>query len=102
MSAADGMQIKETKADKPRGYTLQLVSVVDKQSLASVTSKLVNENNVYIARYKNRYVILFGQFPSITEAQEQSKRLQAELGMNEPWLRKWSDLSEYRIEQENR
>ena len=102
MSAADGMQIKETKADKPRGYTLQLVSVVDKQSLASVTSKLVNENNVYIARYKNRYVILFGQFSSITEAQEQSKRLQAEFGMNEPWLRKWSDLSEYRIEQENR
>jgi len=93
---------KVTEVVKPQGYTLQLASVVDKQSLVSITNKLVHEKDVYIARYKNRYVILFGQFASTTQAQNQANRLQAELGLSEPWLRKWSDLSEYIIEQENR
>ena len=93
---------KAAEVIRPQGYTLQLASVLDKQSLGSISVKLVNEKDVYLASHKGRYVILFGQFASMAEAQEQANRLQAEFGLREPWLRNWNDLSEYRIEQENR
>ncbi|WP_434939323.1 AAA family ATPase [Shewanella sp. HL-SH8] len=85
-----------------KGYTLQLASVIDKKSLESIITKIGNKESVYIAKHKQRYVLLFGQYFSPQEAQQQAKRLQAEHSISAPWVRKWTDLSEYRIELESR
>lgn len=85
-----------------KGYTLQLASVIDKKSLESIITKIDNKEGVYIAKYNHRYVLLFGQYLSPQEAQKQAERLQTEHGLSAPWMRKWADLSEYRIEPESR
>lgn len=85
-----------------RGYTLQLASVIDKKSLESIITKIGKNEFVYIAKHKQRYVLLFGQYLSPKQAQQQAERLQIEHGISAPWVRKWTDLNEYRIELERR
>jgi DamX protein len=85
-----------------KGFTLQLASVIDKKSLESIITKIGNKEFVYIAKHKQRYVLLFGQYLSPQDAQQQAERLQIEHGISAPWVRKWTDLSEYRIELERR
>ncbi|MCL1143547.1 AAA family ATPase [Shewanella gaetbuli] len=84
-----------------KGYTLQLASVRDKKSLSRIVNKLASEEGMYLAEYKHRHIILFGQFNSLAEAQSQAERLKQQ-GFNSPWLRKWQDLDEYTIQQESR
>ena len=102
----DGIWASKLRVDSPllvaQGIRKNLLPQRDPALLAAIIATFVNEKDVYLASHKGRYVILFGQFASMAEAQEQANRLQAEFGLREPWLRNWNDLSEYRIEQENR
>ncbi len=83
------------------GYTLQIASVRDDKSLEAIVSKLSqiqqNELQLVQANFKQRHIVLFGQFDSVIEAQKQSDNLQQDLGLSAPWIRKWSDLKGYEI-----
>ncbi|UJF22529.1 AAA family ATPase [Shewanella sp. OMA3-2] len=103
-AASKPISTKESDNNKlpNKGYTLQLASVIDKKSLESIVTKIGNKEAVYIAKHKQRYVLLFGLYLSPQQAQNQAQRLQTEHGISAPWMRKWADLSEYRIELESR
>ncbi|WP_076541981.1 ATP-binding protein [Shewanella sp. UCD-KL21] len=79
------------------GYTLQLASVIDPKSLNSILLKLDNETAVIRANYNKRHVVLFGQFNNASQAQDKALKLQAELGLSAPWVRKFSDLQGYQL-----
>ncbi|WP_144211967.1 ATP-binding protein [Shewanella donghaensis] len=79
------------------GYTLQLASVKDQKSLQNILSKLEDEPSLVEAKFKDRYIVLFGQFDDAAEAQSKAIALQSELGLSAPWVRKFSDLKGYQL-----
>ncbi|MDO6679346.1 ATP-binding protein [Shewanella sp. 4_MG-2023] len=79
------------------GYTLQLASVIEPKSLNSILLKLDNETAVIRANYNKRHVVLFGQFNNASQAQDKALKLQTELGLSAPWVRKFSDLQGYQL-----
>lgn len=81
---------------KVKGFTLQLASVNNKDSLAPILAKLKQEAQIYIMSYKQRHIILFGDFDTATTANKKAKSLQIQYGLAAPWVRKWADLSEYK------
>ncbi|CAM3264672.1 AAA family ATPase [Shewanella pealeana] len=80
------------------GYTLQLASVKRLDSLYNTLKKLKGIPQVKVARYKQRWVVLLGEFSSRKIAQEQSALLIAETGISAPWIRAWQNLSEYELQ----
>lgn len=81
---------------KVKGFTLQLASVNDKDSLTPILVKLAKEPQVYIMSYKQRHVILLGDFETASAASAKAKSLQKQYGLAAPWVRKWADLSDYK------
>jgi DamX protein len=81
---------------KVTGFTLQLASVNDKVSLMPILVKLAQEPQVYIMSYKQRHVILLGDFATATAANTKVKSLQKQYGLAAPWVRKWADLTGYK------
>ncbi|MGS0675639.1 AAA family ATPase [Shewanella sp. 0m-4] len=80
------------------GYTLQLASVKKIDSLRNTLLRLEDIPQVKVARYKNRWVVLLGEFSSRKSAQEQSALLMAKTGISEPWIRAWQNLNEYELQ----
>ncbi|WP_299809212.1 AAA family ATPase [uncultured Shewanella sp.] len=80
------------------GYTLQLASVKRLDSLHNTLKILQGIPYVKVARYKQRWVVLLGEFSSREIAQEQSALLVAEMGISQPWVRAWQNLSEYELQ----
>ncbi|MCL1067570.1 AAA family ATPase [Shewanella olleyana] len=83
------------------GYTLQIASVREEKSLKNILTKLeIHQSSaaeLVQAKYKNRHIVLFGQFESTEQALQESETLQQQLGLSAPWIRKWSDLKGYEI-----
>ncbi|WP_394205583.1 AAA family ATPase [Shewanella waksmanii] len=79
-------------------YTLQLASVKQRQSLDRILAQLSNEPNVRVAKDKQRWVVLYGDFATNLEAQQQGKRLVTEYQIGQPWLRAWRDIGHYDIQ----
>ncbi|MFT6976583.1 AAA family ATPase [Shewanella sp. Actino-trap-3] len=81
---------------KVQGFTLQLASVNDKASLAPILAKMAQEPQVYVMSYQQRYVLLLGDFDTVTVANLKAKSLQTQYSLAAPWVRKWADLSDYK------
>ncbi|MCL1156295.1 AAA family ATPase [Shewanella inventionis] len=86
---------RDKTPNKIKGFTLQLASVNDKKSLSPILTKLVDEPQVYIMSYKQRFVILLGDFDTPAAADVKAKQLQTQYRLAAPWVRKWADLTEY-------
>ena len=84
---------------EPIGYTLQLASVKQLKSLNQVLAQIDAPNLVRVARYKRRWVVLYGEFTSVELARQQAKQLVNTKGIAQPWLRAWTDLSQYELQQ---
>ena len=80
------------------GYTLQLASVKRLDSLARMLDKIAQQDGVKVARYRSRWVVLLGEFVTLSEAREQSLKLTANGNISAPWIRKWQDLTEYELQ----
>ncbi|MEZ9198861.1 AAA family ATPase [Shewanella sp. 10N.286.54.B9] len=80
------------------GYTLQLASVKRLDSLARTLDKIAQQDGVKVARYRSRWVVLLGEFVTLSEAREQSLKLTANGNISAPWIRKWQDLTEYELQ----
>jgi len=90
---------KPAFAVKPtHGFTLQLASVKQVDSLARILTRLNGETELKVARYQNRWVVLFGHFTYIKQAKEQSLKLTTSYDLPTPWIRKWQDLSQYELQ----
>ncbi|WP_445775764.1 AAA family ATPase [Shewanella sp.] len=86
---------KDKTPNKIKGFTLQLASVNDKSSLSPILTKLAQEPQVYIMRYKQRFVIFLGDFDTFAAADAKAKQLQTQYLLSAPWVRKWADLTDY-------
>ncbi|WOT05094.1 AAA family ATPase [Shewanella youngdeokensis] len=91
--------IAAKKMNKQRsGYTLQLASVAYLASLSRMLDSVKEYDTVMVARYKNRWVVLMGEFDSPQQARQQSLKLTANTDVSAPWIRKWQDLNEYELQ----
>ncbi|GIU32424.1 AAA family ATPase [Shewanella schlegeliana] len=81
-----------------QGYTLQLASVKQIDSLYKMLAALKDIPEVRVARYKQRWVVLFGEFNSAQVARQQAVQLTTKTGISAPWIRTWQDLNEYELQ----
>lgn len=81
-----------------QGYTLQLASVKQLDSLYKMLAALKDIPEVRVARYKQRWVVLFGEFNSAQVAKQQAALLTTKTGISDPWIRAWQNLNEYELQ----
>ncbi len=82
-----------------KGFVLQVASVKHLDSLQPIIKKLGMTEQIRIAKYHQWWVVLYGNFESRKEARQESKRLQRDFGLSAPWLRRWTELSEFQLQQ---
>ncbi len=93
-------QNEKLPVDLPiKGFVLQVASVQNPDSLVPIMKKLGASEQVRIAKYQQWWVVLLGDFDSIKEARQEAVRLQQDLALPEPWVRRWTDLSEFQLQQ---
>ncbi|MBO2673325.1 AAA family ATPase [Shewanella algae] len=81
-----------------QGYTLQLVSLKRESSLTAFMAKLKKVENVRVAKHKDWWVVLVGEYASKQEAIEAGKVLQQTLGLSQPLVKSWQSLQHYRLQ----
>ena len=79
-------------------YTLQVASVNERKSVDAFLALLKDESHVFVAQQQSRFVILVGDFTDSKAALAKSKQIQSRLKLGKPWLRKWSDLKDYDLQ----
>jgi len=80
------------------GYTLQLASVRKVKSLYNILNQLQGETGIKVARYKRRWIILLGQFPTSGLAHKKALNIVEKHQLNAPWVRSWKDLVDYELQ----
>ena len=81
-----------------QGYTLQLVSLKRESSLTAFMIKLKKVKNVRVAKHKDWWVVLVGDYASKQEAIEAGKVLQLSLDLPQPLIKSWQSLQHYRLQ----
>ncbi|AQS40477.1 AAA domain [Shewanella psychrophila] len=81
------------------GYTLQLASVRKLKSLNNILEELEGEQDIQLARHKDRWIILLGHFKTPAAANKKSTGLMQKYRLSSPWIRAWKDLVEYELEE---
>lgn len=93
-------KVSAFNATKPtQGYTVQLASVSTIQSLAATLADLRGVDDIRIARYKRRWVVLAGEFPNATTANAAAKKLMQDYHLGQPWVRQWTELGQYQLQE---
>ena len=80
------------------GYTLQLASVSKVKSLYNILNQLQGETGIKVARYKQRWVVLLGQFPTSSLAHKKALDIVEKYQLNAPWVRSSKDLVDYELQ----
>ncbi len=80
------------------GYTLQLASVRQIKSLYNILEMLQGETDIKVARYKQRWVVLFGHFNTSVLAHKKAEDIVAKYQLNAPWVRSWKNLVDYELQ----
>ncbi|WP_133405541.1 SPOR domain-containing protein [Parashewanella tropica] len=78
-----------------QGYTLQLATMTHKDSLNKLLKKLDGWQDVRVAQYNRKWVVVLGDFATRSDAQQTIKKLKAKTKLPAPWLRRWSALKGY-------
>ena len=77
------------------GYTIQVASVRQLNSLDSVWSELKNQSNLFLFKRSNRFILMIGHYQNAEEAQEAA----VELGLDDStWIRRWNSIDLHRME----
>lgn len=93
-------KVSAFNATKPaQGYTVQLASVSTIQSLAATLADLSGVDDIRIARYKRRWVVLAGEYPNATTANAAAKKLMQDYHLGQPWVRQWTELDQYQLQE---
>ncbi|ABV38867.1 sporulation domain protein [Shewanella sediminis HAW-EB3] len=80
------------------GYTLQLASVRQIKSLYNILERLQGETDIKVARYKQRWVVLFGHFDTSVLAHQKAEDIVEKYQLNAPWVRPWKNLVDYELQ----
>nr|WP_211164325.1 AAA family ATPase [Shewanella salipaludis] len=82
-----------------KGYTLQLASMTKRESLTPVIHRLAAEKEIYLGKYRKRWIIFMGSFDDMAAANLAAQRLVQRYRFEAPWPRPWADLGEYEVQQ---
>ncbi|WP_028774590.1 AAA family ATPase [Shewanella waksmanii] len=88
----------DTSQTQLKAYTLQLASVKQRKSLQQILARFADDPQVRVAKDKQRWVVLYGDFVSNTEALQQGQKLVSQYGISQPWLRAWKDIGHYDLQ----
>ncbi|MFV7772251.1 AAA family ATPase [Shewanella marisflavi] len=91
--------LSSPEAEHPQGFTLQLATVKNIDSLKQTIAKLPDANQVQIARYKAYWVLLYGQYADREQGKQAALNLSQQAQLPSPWVRAWADLSGYQLQQ---
>ncbi|MGL5391792.1 MAG: SPOR domain-containing protein, partial [Shewanella sp.] len=101
---AEGTQATDAQAQtgalKPTtGYTVQIASVSQRRTLDSLLQDLTAMDKVRVAKNKRYWVVLVGEYDSASSAQKAAAQLVKDYRIDKPWVRKWSELAEYQLQE---
>ncbi|MCL2917100.1 AAA family ATPase [Shewanella litorisediminis] len=94
--AAQAWYQRSIQALPETGYTLQLATVSKRDSAATIFRRMASEPELRLVHYKDKLVILQGNYTSEVEANAQAKLVMERYGGGKPWVRAWKDLTSYR------
>jgi DamX protein len=83
------------RQQNPNAYTIQILGVHDRLILKKFLDKHSNENlATFKTRHRNKdwYVVVYGVYPTRSQAKQALAKLPASLQENEPWLRPFASV----------
>ncbi|MBM7072289.1 AAA family ATPase [Shewanella sp. 202IG2-18] len=92
----------EVKAPNPESYTLQVATVSKQRSLNNLLRQLSPYSDVRIAKQKQRWVVVVGEFENYQLAQTFAAKLAKETELPKPWIRKWKTLMKLELQNPNK
>ncbi|MGL4835832.1 MAG: AAA family ATPase [Shewanella sp.] len=96
---ASQSQEKATGLKPATGYTVQIASVSQRRTLDSLLQSLTGVENVRLAKHKRYWVVLVGQYDTASGAQKAAAQLVKDYRIDKPWVRKWSELGGYQLQE---
>ncbi|MFV0597726.1 AAA family ATPase [Shewanella sp.] len=91
--------ISTALAQPKTGYAIQIATVSQRETLQSLLNKLHNVPEVRVAKYKQFWVVLVGQFNDTQSAQQAAAELVKEYHLSQPLIKKWSELGAYQLQE---
>ncbi|AUD58717.1 AAA family ATPase [Shewanella sp. Pdp11] len=82
-----------------KGYTIQIASVAQLDTLRSTLKSIEHVEGVRVARHKQRWVVLVGNYSNSKSASNAAAQVVKEYHLDQPWVRKWADLKDYQLEE---
>ncbi|MFB2735537.1 AAA family ATPase [Shewanella mangrovisoli] len=81
------------------GYAIQIATVSQRDTVQSLLKKLHNVPEVRVAKYKQFWVVLVGQFNDSQSAQQAAAELVKEYHLSQPLIKKWAELGGYQLQE---
>uniref|UniRef100_Q0I051 Sporulation domain protein n=1 Tax=Shewanella sp. (strain MR-7) TaxID=60481 RepID=Q0I051_SHESR len=81
------------------GYAIQIATVSQRETVHSLLKKLHNVPEVRVAKYKQFWVVLVGQFKDSQSAQQAAAELVKEYHLSQPLIKKWAELGGYELQE---
>ncbi len=81
------------------GYAIQIATVSQRDTVQSLLKKLHNVPEVRVAKYKQFWVVLVGQFNDSQSAQQAAAELVKEYHLSQPLIKKWVELGGYQLQE---
>ena len=81
----------------PNGYTIQVALVKKRDTVQRLLLQLTHVASVKVAQRNQHWIVLIGDYPDFASAQLGATELPDAAKLGEPWLRKWSTLSDYQL-----
>lgn len=95
LKAAAAIKVATDMRLPKHGYTLQVATVGKRESADTILQRFANEPNLYLVAYRDKLVILQGNYANQAEADAQADLLPQRYGGGKPWVRAWKDLGSY-------
>lgn len=80
------------------GYAIQIATVSQRDTVESLLKKLHAVPDVRVAKYKQFWVVLVGQFSDKQSAQNAAAELVKQYRLSQPMIKKWAELGGYQLQ----
>ncbi|NRD75673.1 AAA family ATPase [Shewanella sp. VB17] len=79
----------------PTGFTLQLASVRERESLNVILERLKAEPDIIVTRNGKLWIVFLGEYSDVNLARTKSQQIVDKYQFTRPWIRQWKDLAAY-------
>ncbi|MBW0296399.1 AAA family ATPase [Shewanella xiamenensis] len=90
--------ITNVKTRPTSGYTIQIATVSQRDTVESLLKKLHSVPDIRVAKYKQFWVVLVGQFSDSQSAQQAAAELVKQYRLSQPMIKKWAELGGYQLQ----